>query len=243
MMKKLFAALLLWVYALGAYAAQDRLIIGLCAAYPPFESRDEKSGKIVGFDVDLAMEIGKLLGKQIEIKDAEWQALLGGLKSGQYDMILSAMSRQEAGAENVNLSDTYYLLNDVIVVKKANTTITSAKELQGKTVGVQLGSGSEQVVDALKGLGKIARYNYNPEAFLDLKHGRIDAVVVGYAYAANQKEFKSEYKIVDEIAPSELVVVMKKGRDDLSLSVNQALATLKQNGVYDALVKKWLAVN
>ena len=240
-MKKVLAFVMLCASML-VYAAQDTLSVGLCAAYPPFESRDEKSGQIVGFDVDLANAIGKILGKKIIIKDAEWQALLGGLKNSQYDMILSAMSRQEAGENNVNLSDTYYLLNDVVVVSKKDKTIQTPKDLVGKSVGVQLGSGSEQAVDKLSGLGKIARYNYNPEAFLDLKHGRINAVVVGYAYAVTQKDFKNEYKIAGEIAPSELVVVMKKGEDELTKQVNQALSTLKSNGTYDALVQKWLAV-
>jgi polar amino acid transport system substrate-binding protein len=84
--------------------AADTITVGLCAAYPPFESRDEKSGEIVGFDVDLAHEIGKRLGKKIVIKDAEWQALLGGLKNGHYDIILSAMSKQEAGVDNLTYS-------------------------------------------------------------------------------------------------------------------------------------------
>lgn len=240
-MKKLFAALLL-AFAIFANAQEDTLTVGLCAAYPPFESRDAKSGEIVGFDIDLAQEIGKIIGKKIVIKDAEWQALLGGLKNDSYDMIISAMSKQEAGANNVNLSNTYYLLNDVLVVKKDNDKIKSENDLLGKTVGVQLGSGSEQIVDKLKGLGKVARYNYNPEAFLDLKHNRIDAVVVGYAYAVEQKDFNNEYKTVANLAPSELVVVMKKGKDSLTEEINKALQTLKDNGTYDNLVKKWLAV-
>ncbi len=65
---------------------------------------------------------------------------------------------------------------------------------------------------------------------------------MGYAYAVTQKDFKNEYKIAGEIAPSELVVVMKKGEDELTKQVNQALSTLKSNGTYDALVQKWLAV-
>ncbi|XPV69681.1 MAG: transporter substrate-binding domain-containing protein [Halarcobacter sp.] len=240
-MKKLLTGLLLMLGIL-ANAQDDTLTVGLCAAYPPFESRDAKSGEIVGFDVDLAKEIGKIIGKKIVIKDAEWQALLGGLKNNNYNMIISAMSRQEAGANNVNLSNTYYLLSDVLVVKKDNKEIKSTKDLVDKRVGVQLGSGSEQVVDKLKGLKKVARYNYNPEAFLDLKHNRIDAVVVGYAYALNQKNFNTEYKVVGKLAPSDLVVVMKKGKDNLTKQVNKALETLKQNGTYDRLVEKWLAV-
>lgn len=240
-MKK-FIAGFLFCFTLFAHANDDVITVGLCAAYPPFESRDAKSGEIVGFDVDLAKEIGKVLNRKIVIKDAEWQALLGGLKTNQYDVILSAMSRQEAGANNVNLSNTYFLLNDVVVVKKDNNSIKTKEDLKGKVVGVQLGSGSEQIVDKLTGLKRVARYNYNPEAFLDLKHQRIDAVVVGYAYATKQKNFKNEYKIVDKLAPAQLVAVMKKGQDKLTKDINMALEKLRANGVYDKLVQKWLEV-
>jgi len=240
-MKKIVASILL-AFSMFAHAQQNTLTVGLCAAYPPFESRSEKTGDIVGFDIDLANEIGKLIGKKVIIKDAEWQALLGGLKNDHYDVIISAMSAREAGKNNVNLSNTYYELSDVIVVKKTNTTILSEKDLKGKSVGVQLGSGSEQIVDKLEGLGKVARYNYNPEAFLDLKQKRIDAVVVGYAYALTQKNFDNEYKIIGTLAPAQLVAVMKKGRDELTKQINDALKTLKSNGVYDKLIQKWLAV-
>lgn len=240
-MKKVIASLLL-ALSMFANAQQNTLIVGLAAAYPPFESRDEKSGQIVGFDIDLAQEIGKILNKEVVIKDAEWQALLSGLNNNHYDVIISAMSAQEAGVGNVNISDTYYLLNDVVVVKKSNNTIHSKEDLMGKKVGVQLGSGSEQVVDKIQGIGKVARYNYNPEAFLDLKQERIDAVVVGYAYALTQKNFKEEYKIAGTVAPSELVVVLKKGQNELTQQINGALKKLKANGIYDALLEKWLAV-
>ena len=240
-MKKLLLLAML-AFGLLAHAAQDTINVGLCAAYPPFESRDAKNGKLVGFDIDLANAIGQIIGKKIVIHDAEWQALLGGLKTNKFDVIISAMARQEAGKNNVNLSNTYYLLNDVIVVNKKNDTIKSKKDLVGKRVGVQLGSGSEQIVDKLKGLKQVARYNYNPEAFLDLKNGRIDAVVVGYTYAINQKDFKTQYKIIDKLAPAELVVVMKKGQDELTQQINHALDVLKKNGTYDALIQKWLAV-
>lgn len=240
-MKSLLLSLILAFNSL-LFASSDTITVGLCAAYPPFESRDEKSGQIVGFDVDLAHAIGEKLGKKIVIKDAEWQALLGGLKNGHYDIILSAMSKQEAGVDNVNLSDTYYELTDVIVTRKDDERITKPEDLKDKVVGVQLGSGSEQVVDKLVGLKSVSRYNYNPEAFLDLKHKRIDAVVVGYAYALTQKDFANEYKLAGELAPAELVIVMQKGQDELTAQINEALASLKADGTYDSLIQKWLRV-
>ena len=63
---------------------------------------------------------------------------------------------------------------------------SSVDDLRGKVVGVQMGSASEQVADKMESLKKVRHFNYNPEAFLDLQNKRIDALIVGYAYAVNQ---------------------------------------------------------
>lgn len=99
------------------------------------------------------------------------------------------MSKSETRGQNVNFSDVYYTLPDVIVVRKEDTAIQDKTDLKGRTVGVQLGSASEQLADKMSGIFKtIKRYNYNPEAFTDLKFKRIDAVLVGFAYAVNQDQ-------------------------------------------------------
>jgi len=163
-----------------------KLKVGLCAAWPPFESRNEKTGEIEGFDVDLANALGEELGVEVVIIDADWQALFGGLSKGDYDTLITCMSKKEAYSENVEMSDIYYELNDVIVVRNDNTDINGVSDLSGKIVGVQLATGSEQAVDALSGLQEVKRYNYNNEAFIDLQSNRVDAVVVGYTYALAQ---------------------------------------------------------
>lgn len=226
-------------------AVQDKgeLVVGLCAAYPPFESRNEKTGEIEGFDIDMAKAIGKELGINVKIVDAEWQALLGGLIKGDYDVLVTCMSKKEASVENVNMSDVYYNLNDVMVVNKDNTSITSVEDLEGKVVGVQLGSGSEQLVDQITGLKEIKRYNYNPEAFLDLKNNRIDAVVVGYAYAVDQIASDPSYKVLESpVGSAEIVMVAKAGADELTEKLNDGLKKIKDNKTYDQLIEKWLTI-
>lgn len=166
------------------------LKVGLCAAWPPFESRNETTGEIEGFDIDLANALSEELGVEVEIIDADWQALFGGLSKGDYDTLITCMALKTAYAENVELSDPYYELNEVIVVRKDNTEINNVSDLSGKIVGVQLATGSEEAVDALSGIQEIKRYNYNNEAFIDLQNNRVDAVVVGYTYALVQM---SEY--------------------------------------------------
>lgn len=226
-----------------AVKEKGELRVGLCAAYPPFESRNEKTGEFEGFDIDIANALGQELGVKATIIDAEWQALLGGMNKGDYDVLITCMSKKEASVENVNMSDVYYNLNDIIVVKKGNDTIKSKADLANKVVGVQLGSGSEQAVDKLTGLKEVKRYNYNPEAFLDLKNGRIDAVVVGYVYALTEIAKDESYEIInDAIDSSEIVIVSKAGGDALTSKLNEGLAKVKQSGKYDELVSKWLTV-
>lgn len=217
------------------------LKVGLCAAYPPFESRNEKTGEIEGFDVELAKALGEELGLKVEIIDAEWSALLGGVVNGDYDTLITCMSKKEASKENVNMSDAYYNLNDVIAVNKDNTSMKSIDDLKDKVVGVQLGSGSEQALDKMEGLKEIKRYNYNPEAFIDLENNRIDAVAVGYAYALNQIKKDNSFKVLEKpIDSAEIVMIQKHGNDELTKKLNEALAKIKENGKYDEILNKWL---
>jgi len=221
------------------------LTVGFCAQYPPFESKNEKNGEFEGFDIDLAKAIAKEIGVDVKLIDAEWQGLLAGLNNGEYDTLITCMSKSEARGENTNFSEVYYKLPDVIVVRKDENAITGKESLKQKTVGVQLGSGSEQLADSMKDTFKeIKKYNYNPEAFTDLKFGRIDAVLVGYAYAVNQMKADPSYKVVGEpLAEAEVVAVLPQGADALTQEINRALANLKSDGTYQAIYDKWLNVN
>ncbi len=224
---------------------KGEMVVGFCAQYPPFESKNEKTGQFEGFDVDLAQALAKEMGVKPKFIDAEWQGLLAGLKKGDYDVLITCMSKSEVRGQNANFSDVYYDLPDVIVVRKDEATVKGKDDLKGKTVGVQLGSGSEQLADSMKATFKdIKRYNYNPEAFTDLKVKRIDAVLVGYAYAVNQMKVDPSYKVVGEpLSVAETVVVLPKGADALTQKINAALAKIKADGTYQKIHDKWLKVD
>lgn len=224
---------------------KGEIVVGFCAQYPPFESKNEKTGQFEGFDVDLAQALAKEMGVKPKFVDAEWQGLLAGLKKGDYDVLITCMSKSEARGQNTNFSDVYYNLPDVIVVRKDEAAIKGTDDLKGRIIGVQLGSGSEQLADSMKDTFKdIKRYNYNPEAFTDLKVKRIDAVLVGYAYAVNQMKVDSSYKIVgDPLSVAETVVVLPKGADALTQKINAALAKIKADGTYRKIHDKWLKID
>ncbi len=221
------------------------LVVGLCAQYPPFESRNEKTGNLEGFDIDLGKALAEKMGVEARFMDAEWQGLLGGLKKGDYDILITCMSKSETRGENVNFSDVYYKLPDVIVVRKDEKAIRGKADLKGRTVGVQLGSASELLADAMKDVFKeIKRYNYNPEAFTDLKFKRIDAVLVGYAYAVNQMKADPSYKVAGApLSEAEVVMVLPRGADDLTSRVNAALGKIREDGTYRTIYDRWLKVD
>lgn len=229
---------------------QDKgvLKIGLCPEYPPFESVND-AGKIEGFDADLATAIGKEMGVKVEFINTPWEGLISGLNNGEFDMIMSAMSPEEATAatDKINMSDAYYVLNDVIAVKSDNKDITKKEELAGKIIGYQTGSAAEQGADKLEKLGiKVETknpYNRNSDAFAELENGRIDAVIVSYPYAATQSKEDKGFKVInDPVQGCDVVAISVKGSDELTKKYNEALKTLKENGKYDDIVEKWISV-
>ncbi|MDI6712874.1 MAG: ABC transporter substrate-binding protein [Anaerosomatales bacterium] len=226
---------------------RGEIIVGLAPFYAPFESTNEQTKEIEGFDVDLMNAIAEKMGVRATFKPAEWQALLGGLGKGDYDLIFSAMSKKEAAEANVEFSDVYYLLPDVIIVAKGNPkAIASKDDLKDKVVGVQLGSGSEQLADKLTtevGFKELKKYKLTQDAMNDLKAGRIDAVIAGYTFALEQAKVDPSFEVSSEpLETAELVGVFRKGSTTLVEAFNQALADVKADGTYDALVKKWLTI-
>lgn len=223
---------------------RGKLIVGLCAEYPPFESRDASTNAPVGFDVDLANALGERLGVQVEIVDTAWEGLLGGILKGDFDVLITAMSKEEAAAERVNPSDPYYDLAEIVVTRADDTSIASVDDLKGKVIGVQSACSAEKAVDRLTGLKEVKRYNRNAEAFIDLVAGRSEAVVVGEAYAATEGKKEAGIQITGvKVATNPLVFVSKAGGDALTGQLNAALTELKSDGTYDELVAKWFTFN
>ncbi|MDO8963972.1 MAG: ABC transporter substrate-binding protein [Coriobacteriia bacterium] len=233
--------------SLKAVTDKGELVVGLAPFYAPFESTNEKTKQIEGFDVDLMNAITAKMGVKATYKPAEWQALLGGITKGDFDVIFSAMSKKEAAAANVEFSEVYYQLPDVIIVAKGNPKgIAGKADLKDKIVGVQIGSGSELIADKLKtevGFKEVKKYKLTQDAMNDIKAGRIDAVIAGQAFAVEQSKVDPSFELVgDPLESADLVGVFPKGATTLVEAFNKALAEVKADGTYDALIAKWLTV-
>lgn len=224
---------------------KGELVVGMCPEYPPFSSRNADNA-IEGFDADFAYALGDAMGVKTVIKDTAWEGLVAGLQKGDHDIIISCMSPEEAtqASENVNMSKPYYQLNEIIVTR-SDSSIAVKEDLAGKVIGVQANCTSDVAAESLKDMGiivkEIKKYNRNSEALIDLKNGRVEAVVVGFAYAATQVKGNADLKVVnDPVRSVDIVVITNKGADALTEKLNEAIDTVKSNGSYDAAFKKWL---
>jgi len=233
--------------ALATVTERGTLIVGTAPFYAPFESTNEQTKKIEGFDVDMMTEIASRMGVKVEFVPSEWQGLLGGLEKGDFDVIVSAMTEKEAAEGNVEFSDVYYDLPDVIIVASGNPKGIKVKaDLAGKVVGVQTGSGAELLAEEINpavGFTELRKYELTQDAMNDLKAGRIDAVIAGQAFAIEQAKVDPSFEVSnDSLATSGLVGVFKKGSTTLADEFNKHLAAMKTDGTYDTLIEKWLTL-
>lgn len=225
------------------------LRVGMCPEYPPFESIN-KNNEIVGFDPSLASAIAKEMGIKVECVNTPWEGLIAGLNNGDFDIIMSAMSPEEATAATkaVELSDNYYVMSDVFVVKADNTNIKTKEDLAGKIVGVQDACTASQAAEDLPNKGiqvaKLNHYTRNAEAYAELANGRIDAVIVSSTYAKEQAKNNPGFKVVnDPLHEVGIAVVAKQGSVSLVNKINEIVTKLKSSGTYDEIAVKWLAAD
>jgi len=223
------------------------LRVGMCPEYPPFESINEKN-EIVGFDPSLAAAIAKEMGIKAEFVNVPWEGLIAGVNNGEFDIIMSAMSPEEAtaAADAVEISENYYTLADVIVVKADNEDIKSKEDLAGKIIGIQDSTTAAQAAEGLPDngikVGEIKHYNRNADAYAELANGRIDSIIVSVTYANEQAKNNPEFKVVnDPIHEVGIAVVAKDGSVELIEKIEEALGKLRENGTYDNIAVEFLA--
>ncbi|MBR6708973.1 MAG: transporter substrate-binding domain-containing protein [Clostridia bacterium] len=156
------------------------LILGLDPAFPPMGYTDDKTGELVGFDIDLAKEVCKRLGVELKLQPIDWNAKEMELTNKNIDCIWNGFSINDERIAALTLSKPY-LANAQIVMVPEGSAIKTKADLAGKTIGLQGGSSAYEAVAAdaiFSSIGKVEEYVDNLTAFLDLQTGRIDAFVV-----------------------------------------------------------------
>lgn len=255
MLKKLFkclsaAAVVLSLTACGSSSSsteepaetkKDTFTVGFDQNFPPFGYVDE-NGEFAGFDIEMATEAAKRMGKEVVLQPIDWDAKDMELESGTIDCIWNGFTIN-GREDQYTWSKPYFQSAQVILVRK-DSGITTLADLKDKTVDVQKESSAltaledeGELIKTFKELIQVGEYN---TAIMDLESGAVDAVAVDYSVALDQIKNKEDLMILDEfISDEQYGVGFKKGNTELRDEVQKVLDEMIEDGFYEETYKKY----
>ena len=264
--KKFSLGLLITLF-LSVSANADKIRIGTEGAYPPWNSKDA-SGKLIGFEVELAWTLCRYIGQQCEIVEQDWDGMIPALIMRKFDAIMAGMSITDERKKAINFSQGYAdevaslavmkgsnlegmqtseginLTKKSGAVKKDLKTITDA--LAGKTVCVQTATIHQNFLES-GDVGKVnvRTYKTQDEVNLDLASGRCD-VALAAAVAFTDYAEKSKKPVV-LVGPTfsggafgnGVGVGIRKDDAELLKAFNSAINKARKNGDISRIATKW----
>ncbi len=252
----LVATLLVGIAAVGPATAADRLaevkqkgklVVGFEGTYPPYNFKDQ-DGTFKGYDVDVSNAIAKKLGVKADFVATEWAGIIAGLLSDRYDAVVAQMTVNEERKKQVDFSEPYTIYGPMLIVHKDNTTIKSYKDLNGKTLGVTLGTNFEKRANGWKQQGinvNVRTYPGMNEYLSDLAARRLDAAMtdaVAPAIAIREKNLPLK-QVGGPIEREVQAIAVKKGNPELLGAINKALGEMKADGSLRGLSLRWFGLD
>lgn len=257
-MKKIFALCMMLVLAVTALAGcgsnsaqkeeSKKIVVGLDDSFPPMGFKDEKN-EIVGFDIDLAKEVAKRLGREVEFKAIDWNSKEAELKSGRVDILWNGLDITDKRKENMLFSEPYMDNRQIVfVAKNGKVAVAGESDLAGKTIGTQSGGTTEEYFENKPELkASMKEVKYYPDyinAFMDLENGRLDAVVgdeiIGRYYISKHPD---EIQAIDTVigTVSQFGIAFRKDDQKLRDEVQKVFDEMKADGTVAKISEKWFA--
>ena len=220
------------------------ITVGANIGNVPWEFQDA-SGKFVGFEIDLVNEIGKRLGKSVEVVNIPFNGLFSAVQSGRIDIALSSITITEKRLNSVSFTQPYYdSAQSLTVLTRSNAG--SLGDMSDKIVGVDTGSTGDMWTSANQdryGFADIRRYEGLAPAMLDLQTGRIDGYISdipSLEYFIKDKPF---FKVVERIETGERYSMMLAKHSGLTDQANDVISELKQEGYLATLHRHWFGTD
>jgi cystine transport system substrate-binding protein len=245
----LLIALLQAVTLTTAFAADDLaqvkssgvFKVGTEGTYAPYTYHDE-SGKLTGFDVEIATAIAKRLGVKPEFVEGKWDGLIAGLDVNRYDAVINEVSITDARKAKYDFSTPYIIAHAALIVRSDNNAIKTFDDLKGKKAGETLTSNFAGIVRDHG--GEVVGVQSFNEAIDLLTSGRVDATVNDSLSFLDFKKHRPAVKIkiaaIDTSANAEKSgVLIRKGNPQLLAAINKALVEIKADGTYAKISQKY----
>ena len=234
--------------ALEEIQKRGELLVGMEAGYQPFEMQDEK-GNIVGFDVDIAYEMGKAIfgkggEKKVKLINTAWEGIIPSLMTYKFDIIMSGMTVLQSRNLKVNFCDPVYYIGQVLLInKKDKEKYENYRDLNRKGIIITSKLGVTGAFTAEKLMPKATLRLFKDEATgaLQVANGLADAFIYDEPQV---RVFAAMYRdktigIYEPLTYEPLAWAIRKGDPDFLNWLNNFLAQLRGDGRWDKLKEKW----
>ena len=246
-MAKILAFALCAIMVLSLFAAcgtqkkaeekAEALVVGI-TDYKPMNYLDE-NGKWTGFDTEFAEAFGKIIGREVEFVEIDWDNKWLELESGNIDCVWNGMTITDEAKLNADVSDPYVTNNQVLVVKASDAAaIKTLEDFEGNVAAEAASAGESAASDA--GL-TVDEYPLQTDALLAVKSGKAAGCVIDGTMATAMIGEGTDYAdlaVAFALTDEQYGVAFKKG-SDLLVKFNDALKTLTEDGTLYALAEKY----
>ena len=253
-MKKLISVLLILVLAIGLFAGctadkgmtleKGKLIMSTNAAFPPYEMTDD-NGNFIGIDVEVAQAIANKLDLELVIDNMGFTAALEAAQNGKSDMVMAGVTVTEDRLAVMDFSDSYAKGIQVVIVKEGSD-IVSLDDLEGKTIGTQMGTtgyiyASDTPENGGYGEENVIPYDNGITAVQALMNDQIDCVIIDNGPAQEFVATNPGLQILDtEWVVEDYAIGFTKGNTKLIEAVNGALKELIADGTVQSIIDKYI---
>jgi octopine/nopaline transport system substrate-binding protein len=244
----------------------DKIKIGTEGAYPPWNSKDA-AGNLIGFEVELANELCKIMRHDCTIVEQDWDGMIPALVSRKFDAIMAGMSITDERKKTINFSQGYADEVASLAVMKGSknaglktlsainlssisteeqeTLDVLVKAFKGKTIGVQTATIHQNFLDSgMMGKIKVRTYKTQDEVNLDLAAGRIDAALAAavaftdYAEKSGKEVVLTGPTFAGGAFGNGVGVGIRKGDSELINDFNAAIDKARDDGIISRLAIK-----
>jgi len=227
-------------------AAGQKLRIATEGAYPPFNDIDD-NGKIIGFDVDIAMALCEAMNTECTIQAVAWDDLLPGLSTDQYDIIVASMARTVEREQYAIFTNYYYRSRSMFAADPTKVFIQTPEGLKGYRLAAQVGTVQEDFLqNNFSKMSTIRAAKNTNECFTMLAQREVDAVLSDSLtiYEFLQTDVGKQFDFVGSPLPadnpsSEACMAVRKDGKQLAERLNKALRDIRFNGIYDKINRKY----
>jgi len=226
--------------------AEDKVYVnGIDANFPPFAFVD-KNGNPDGFDVAVINWIAKEKKFKVKHQPMDWDGIIPSLNAKKIDFIASGMSITEARKKEVNFSNPYWIIKQVLVAKKDSDLTPDSAMAEGKKIGVQRGTTEAKWIEEnlIRKGGKnfeLVYYDSAPLAVEDVVNGRIAAAAMDDAPAQDAVNKNKPVKIIGSFGmpEEEFGYAVRKEDAELLKTLNEGLKQIMASPVWEELKAKY----